>query len=170
MSQKVLGGDARPSDFSIPPICGNTFRMGRKNKGQQRGRGGAGLNRGEGDAYLKKNRQKPDVIETASGLQYTIREEGTGKTPDEWSTMEINQRILLVDGTVIRDTYHSIETDTFTMEEAIDGLKEGMPLMKEGSKFRFVVPPDLAWGKRGAGNKIGPYAVLIFDIRLEKVR
>lgn len=148
--------------------------MGRKNSnkrkyGKTQGRGGAGQNRAESEAYLKKNRQKPDVIETASGLQYTIREQGTGKSPDEWSTVVVNQRILLAGGTVIKDTYHGVETDTFTMKEAIDGLKEGLPLMKEGGKFRFVVPPDLAWGKRGAGSRIGPYAALIFDIRLEKV-
>ncbi len=143
--------------------------MRRKNKGKVRGRGGAGQNRAESEAFLKKNRQKPEVIETSSGLQYTVREEGTGKSPDEWSTVVVNQRILLVDGTVIKDTYHGIETDTFTLEEAIDGLKEGLPLMKEGGKTRFVVPPDLAWGKRGAGLRIGPYAALIFDIRLEKV-
>ncbi len=141
----------------------------RKNNSKKSGRGGAGQNRAETDAFLKKNRQKPDVIETPSGLQYTVREEGTGKSPDEWSTVEVNQRILLVDGTVIKDTYHGIETDTFTLEEAIPGLKEGLPLMKEGGKTRFVVPPDLAWGKRGAGSKIGPNATLIFDIRLEKV-
>jgi len=132
-------------------------------------RGGAGQNRAEPEAFLKKNRSKPDVIETASGLQYTIKEPGTGKSPDEWSTVEVNQRILLVDNTVIRNTYDGTQTDTFSMAEAIDGLKEGLPLMKEGGKFRFVVPPDLAWGKRGAGDKIGPYAALIFDIRLEKV-
>ncbi len=143
--------------------------MRRKNKGKVRGRGGAGQNRAESEAFLRKNRQKPDVVEMPSGLQYTIREEGTGKQPDEWSTVEVNQRILLVDGTVIKDTYHGVETDTFTIEEAIDGLKEGLPLMKEGAKFRFVVPSDLAWGKRGAGSKIGPFAALIFDIRLEKV-
>jgi len=141
----------------------------RKNKNKQRGRGGAGQNRAESEAFLKKHRQQPDVIETASGLQYTVREEGAGKSPDEWSTVEVNQRILLIDGTVIKDTYHSVETDTFTIEEAIPGLKEGLPLMKEGGKTRFVVPPDLAWGKRGAGSKIGPNAALIFDIRLEKV-
>jgi len=140
-----------------------------KNSGKKRGRGGAGQNRAETEAFLKKNRSKPDVVETPSGLQYTIKDSGTGKSPDEWSTVEVNQRILLVDGTVIKDTYHGTETDTFTLEEAIDGLKEGLPLMKEGGKFRFVVPPDLAWGKRGAGDKIGPYATLIFDIRLEKV-
>jgi FKBP-type peptidyl-prolyl cis-trans isomerase FkpA len=144
--------------------------MGRqKHSGKKRGRGGAGQNRAESEAFLKKNRSKPDVIETPSGLQYSIQEPGTGQRPDEQSTVEINQRILLVDGTVIKDTYHGTETDTFTMEEAIAGLKEGLPLMKEGGKFRFVVPPDLAWGKRGAGDRIGPYATLIFDIRLEKV-
>lgn len=137
--------------------------------GKKKGRGCAGQNRAETDAFLKKNRQNPEVIETPSGLQYTVREEGVGRTPDEWSTVEVNQRILLVDGTVIKDTYHSPETDTFSIEEAIPGLKEGLQLMKEGGKSRFVVPPDLAWGKRGAGNKIGPNAALIFDIRLEKV-
>jgi FKBP-type peptidyl-prolyl cis-trans isomerase FkpA len=141
----------------------------RKNSGKKRGRGGAGQNRAETESFLKKNRSKPDVIETPSGLQYSIKEPGTGQRPDERSTVEINQRILLVDGTVIKDTYHGTETDTFTMEEAIPGLKEGLPLMKEGGKFRFVVPPDLAWGKRGAGDRIGPFATLIFDIRLEKV-
>lgn len=140
-----------------------------KSSGKKRGRGGAGQNRAESEAFLTKNRNKPDVIETASGLQYTQKEEGSGARPDEWSTVEVNQRILLVDGTIIKDTYHGTETDTFTMAEAIDGLKEGLPLMKEGGKCRFVVPPDLAWGKRGAGDKIGPYAALIFDIRLEKV-
>jgi FKBP-type peptidyl-prolyl cis-trans isomerase FkpA len=133
------------------------------------GRGSAGQNRAESEAFLKKHRSKPGVIVSASGLQYTIKEPGTGRSPDEWSTVEINQRILLVDGTVVKDTYHGTEPDVFKMVDAIDGLKEGLPLMKEGGKFRFVVPADLAWGKRGAGDRIGPYAALIFDIRLEKV-
>ena len=142
--------------------------MGRK-KYKSKNRGGAGQNRAESEAFLKKNRSKPGVITTASGLQYTIQEAGAGKRPDEWSTVEVNQRILLVDGTVLKNTYDGTEPDTFTLAEAIDGLKEGLALMKEGGKFRFVVPSDLAWGKRGAGQKIGPYAALIFDIRLEKV-
>ncbi|VGO21306.1 FKBP-type peptidyl-prolyl cis-trans isomerase [Pontiella sulfatireligans] len=143
--------------------------MGKPKKHYKKNRGGAGQNRAETEAFLKKNRTKPDVIETSSGLQYTIKDPGTGKSPDEWSTVEVNQRILLVNGTVIKNTYHGTETDVFTMAEAIDGLKEGLALMKEGGKFLFVVPPDLAWGKRGAGSKIGPYTALIFDIRLEKV-
>ena len=142
--------------------------MSRK-KFKTKNRGGAGQNRSESEAFLKKNGSKPGVITTASGLQYTIKEAGSGKSPDEWSTVEVNQRILLVDGTILKNTYDGIETDIFTVAEAIDGLKEGLPHMKEGGKFRFVVPPDLAWGKRGSGTKIGPYTTLIFDIRLEKV-
>ena len=147
-------------------------RQKEKNQGsrKKRGRGTVGDNRAETEDFLKKNRMKEGVVETASGLQYTILEPGEGASPTEWSTVEVNQRILLVDGTVIKDTYRSPDHDRFTMQEAIAGLKEGLPLMKVGGRFRFVVPPDLAWGKRGAGDKIGPYAALIFDIRLERVR
>ena len=147
-------------------------RQNDKNRGskRKRGSGTAGDNRAEGEEFLKKNRMKEEVVETESGLQYAIVDPGEGASPTEWSTVEVNQRILLVDGTVIKDTFRTPEKDRFTMEEAIAGLKEGLPLMKEGGRFRFVVPPDLAWGKRGAGTQIGPYAVLIFDIRLERVR
>jgi len=124
----------------------------------------------ETESFLKKNRLKEDVTETESGLQYTVVNQGEGSSPTEWSTVEVNQRILLVDGTVIKDTFRTSDTDRFSMEEAIAGLKEGLPLMKEGARYRFFVPPDLAWGKRGAGDKIGAHATLIFDIRLERVR
>lgn len=141
-----------------------------RGSGKKRKSGAARDSRAETEGFLKKNRLKDDVVETASGLQYSIVDPGEGASPTEWSTVEVNQRILLVDGTVIKDTFRTPDTDRFTMEEAIAGLKEGLPLMKEGGRFRFFVPPDLAWGKRGAGDKIGPHATLLFDIRLEKVR
>ncbi len=137
---------------------------------KKRTRGNAKGGLVESEYFLNKNRSNPDVIETESGLQYTIMNQGEGASPTEWSTVEVNQRILLADGTVIKDTFRTPDTDRFTLEEAILGLKEGLLLMKEGGRFRFVVPPDLAWGKRGAGDRIGPYAALVFDIRLERVR
>lgn len=124
----------------------------------------------ETESFLKKNRLKEGVIETESGLQYTVVNQGEGASPSEWSTVEVNQRILLVDGTVIKDTFRTPAADRFSIEESIAGLKEGLLLMKEGARYRFFVPPDLAWGKRGAGDKIGAYATLIFDLRLERVR
>lgn len=142
----------------------------KKEKNQRSGKKQLRDKSAETEAFLKKNRLKADVIEMESGLQYTIMNEGEGESPTKWSTVDVNQRILLVDGTVIKDTFRTPDTDRFSMEEAIAGLKEGLPLMKEGARYRFFVPPDLAWGKRGAGDKIGAHATLIFDIRLEKVR
>lgn len=140
-----------------------------KNKfyNKKRGRGGAGQNRCESENFFAKNRQKPGVVETESGLQYLVAQEGEGAKPGPKSTIVVNQRIMLIDGTVIKDTYHTGLKDEFTLVEAIDGLAEGMQLMSIGAKYKFFVPAHLAWGKRGAGDKIGPNAALIFDIRLE---
>lgn len=67
---------------------------------------------------------------------------------------------------MVRDTFANNTPDKFPLTEAIEGLQEGLALMKKGSRFVFHIPDDLAWGKRGAGDKIGPYSVLIADVRL----
>ncbi len=140
-----------------------------RNKTQKRGKGSVGLNKKLSADFFAKNRNKPGVIETDSGLQYSVIDEGDGESPTIDSEITVNQRILLLDGTVIKDTYKTGEMDTFPLNEGIEGLQEGILLMKYGARYKFFVPPDLAWGKRGAGNKIGPYATLIFDIRLERL-
>lgn len=141
----------------------------RQHKTKKKGKGSSGFNRKQSEEFLLKNRSKQGVVETDSGLQYYIRDEGTGEQPTSNNTVTVNQRITLIDGTVIGDTYKNNEPDTFSLTEAIKGLKEGIPMMNTGSKFRFFVPSELAWGKRGAGDKIGPYATLIFDIKLEDI-
>ncbi|BFM22213.1 FKBP-type peptidyl-prolyl cis-trans isomerase [Gilvimarinus japonicus] len=132
-------------------------------------KGSSGQNRKAGEDYLDKYRQKDGVQETASGLLYREVEPGSGIAPTETDSVEVNQRIQLVGGKIIGDTYKEGIPDEFTMKEAIPGIREGLQLMQEGARFEFVVPPELAWGKKGVGNKIGPNAVLIFDIRLLKV-
>ncbi len=138
-----------------------------RNKTQKRGKGSVGLNKKLSADFFIKNRKKSGVIETNSGLQYSVIDEGKGESPTVESEITINQRILLLDGTVIKDTYKTGEMDTFPLQEGIEGLQEGISLMKRGARYKFFVQPDLAWGRRGAGDKIGPYATLIFDIRLE---
>lgn len=132
-------------------------------------KGSSGQNRAASDGYIDKYRQKDGVQETASGLLYRVLETGEGMTPTESDSVEVNQRIQLVGGKVVGDTYKEGMPDEFTMKEAIPGIREGLQLMKEGDRFEFVVPPELAWGKKGVGNKIGPNAVLIFDLRLLRV-
>ncbi|WP_347332000.1 FKBP-type peptidyl-prolyl cis-trans isomerase [Marinimicrobium locisalis] len=132
-------------------------------------KGSSGQNRKASDNYIEKFRQKPDVIETGTGLLYRVVEEGDGLSPTMEDKVVVNQRIQLVNGKVIADTYQDGMPDTFSMKEAIPGIQEGLQLAKQGGRYEFVVPPDLAWGKKGVGNKIGPNAVLIFDVRLVEV-
>lgn len=139
--------------------------MARGNK-RKKGKGSKGQNRKTTDDFLTKNKKKPGVIETKSGLQYIIVDDAKGDKPTEESFLTVEQRITLVDGTVLADTYKQAEHEEFPLKEGIDGLIEGMQLMSKGARYKFFIPPHLAWGKRGAGTKIGPYATIIIDVRL----
>jgi len=133
---------------------------------KKKGKGGQGQNRKTGEDFLAKNKKKDGVVVTPTGLQYSVQSAGEGASPDERCCITIHQRITLLDGTIIRDTYKEAEPVTFDLSEAIDGLKEGIPMMKTGARYKFWVPSELAWGKKGAGTKIGPNALLVFDIKL----
>ena len=99
-------------------------------------------------------------------MQYLIVEETTGTKPDEWSKVVIHQRALLLNGTLLEDTYRLNKPDEVPINELIEGLQEGLKMMSKGSRYKFWIPADLAWGKKGTGNKIPPSSVLHFDIRL----
>jgi len=136
----------------------------REKKG--RNRGSAGNNRKTGDDFLMKNSKKDGVVVTHSGLQYKVIETGEGETPASDANIIIHQRCQLLDGTIIIDTYRENKPTEAKIPELIEGYKEGIMLMNKGSRFKFFVPPNLAWGKKGSGNKIPPYSVLVFDVRL----
>ncbi len=133
---------------------------------RNKSRGSAGNNRKSGQSYLEKNRQKEGIIETESGLQYQILEEGEGPCPDEQANITVHQRCWLVNGTVIEDTYKENEASEVAMPELIEGYQEGVQLMNKGARYKFFIPPELAWGKQGTGTKIPPNSTLIFDVRL----
>ncbi len=132
-------------------------------------KGSTGINRKRTAAFLAENRLRPGVLETASGLQYSVIEEGNGSQPAPDATVVVHQRLTLVDGSVIEDTYRTGNQKTFPIEESIEGLWQGLQLMREGARYRFYIPPELAYGKRGTGLKIGPHATLIVDVRLYEV-
>lgn len=133
-------------------------------------KGSSGQNRKASENFLEKLRQKEGVRETSSGLLYRVVEEGTGISPTMADMVVVHQRILGVNNKVIADTYKDGMPDEFFLKEAIAGIQEGLQLARESGRYEFVVPPELAWGKRGVGNKIGPNAVLIFDMRLLEVK
>ncbi len=142
--------------------------MGKREK-RIKSKGSAGNNRKAGDEFLVQNKMKQDVVETASGLQYLVVEEKEGVKPGMFNTLKIHQRALLLDGKILEDTYRRNQPDEVRMEELIEGLQEGLQIMSVGSRYRFWVPSDLAWGRKGTGNKIPPNAVLAFDIRLLEI-
>jgi len=140
-----------------------------KREKKERSKGSAGNNRKSGEDFLLQNQQKQGVIETDSGLQYLVVEEKQGAKPGMFDTVLIHQRALLLDGKILEDTYRQNKPDKVKIEELIEGLQEGLQMMSVGSRYKFWVPAELAWGRKGTGNKIPPNAVLAFDIRLVEI-
>jgi FKBP-type peptidyl-prolyl cis-trans isomerase FkpA len=137
-----------------------------KREKRNRSRGSSGNNRKSGSDFLEKNGKKEGVLVTDSCLQYLVVEKGEGERPDEKAIVTVHQRCQLVNGTVIEDTYRENTPSEVKMEDLIEGYSEGVQLMQKGARYKFFVPPELAWGKKGTGKKIPPNSVLIFDVRL----
>ena len=122
----------------------------------------------EGEKFLAENRKREGIHETASGLQYVVEKEGTGAQPAATDEVTVHYTGKLVDGTVFDSSVNRGEPATFPLNQVIKGWTEGLQLMKEGAKYRFFIPSDLAYGPQGAG-PIPPNSTLIFDVELIKV-
>jgi FKBP-type peptidyl-prolyl cis-trans isomerase FklB len=126
--------------------------------------------KGEGEAFLAENKKRAGVMTTPSGLQYEIVKEGTGRQPKASDTVRCHYEGTLIDGTVFDSSYRRNQPAEFGLRQVIAGWTEGVQLMKEGSIFKFYIPYNLAYGERGAGADIPPYAALIFTVELLKVK
>ena len=123
----------------------------------------------QGSQFLAQNAKKEGIKTTKTGLQYQVIYEGRGKKPSAASRVTVNYEGKLLDGTVFDSSIARNEPATFALNQVIAGWTEGLQLMKEGSKYRFFIPANLAYGETGAGKSIGPNSTLIFDIELIKV-
>ncbi len=126
----------------------------------------AETNMQEGEEFLAENKAKDGVVETASGLQYIVLALGEGPSPAATDRVTVHYEGKLLDGKVFDSSYERGEPAEFVLSEVISGWTEGVQLMKVGSKYRFFIPSDLAYGGRGAGQDIGPNATLIFEVEL----
>ena len=125
--------------------------------------------KGEGEAFLAENKKRAGVMTTPSVLQYEIVKEGTGRQPKASDTVRCHYEGTLIDGTVFDSSYRRGMPAEFGLRQVIAGWTEGVQLMKEGSIFKFYIPYNLAYGERGAGADIPPYAALIFKVELINV-
>ena len=119
-----------------------------------------------GEAYLAENGKKEGVKTTASGLQYKVVKEGTGKSPTPNDTVKVHYHGTLTDGTVFDSSVDRGEPVTFPVNGVIPGWTEALQLMKVGDKWQLAIPAKLAYGDQGPGGKIGPNSTLLFDVEL----
>ncbi len=124
-------------------------------------------NKAKGEEFLTQNAKRAEVNVTDSGLQYEVLESSAETVhPTLMDKVRVHYHGTLIDGKVFDSSVDRGEPISFPLNGVIKGWQEGVQLMTVGSKYRFFIPYDLAYGERGAGGSIGPYSALIFDVTL----
>lgn len=164
----VAGGEALLSPEEVQETL-VALQKDLREKGQERIRQAAEKNKRDGEAFLAGNKKKEGVISLPSGLQYKVLGAGTGPSPKGTDTVEANYRGTLIDGTEFDSSYKRGQAAVFPVDGVIAGWTEALQLMKVGDKWQLFIPPELAYGERGAG-PIEPNSTLIFDVELVSIR
>jgi FKBP-type peptidyl-prolyl cis-trans isomerase len=120
--------------------------------------------------FLARNRTRPGVVTLPSGIQYAVLTKGRGAQAKMTSTVVVNYRGALIDGTEFDSSYAHGKPVTFTVNRVIAGWQDVIPRMHVGDKWKVVIPPALAYGERGELPRIGPNEALVFDIELVDIQ
>ena len=128
-------------------------------------------NQEAGSSFLDENKGNEGVMETESGLQYKVLEEGDGESPSAENIVRVNYEGRLLDGEVFDSSYDRGQPAEFPLNQVIPGWTEGVQLMREGATYEFYIPSELAYGARPPqGSPIGPNETLIFKVELLEVK
>ena len=123
-------------------------------------------NRAIGEEFLEENGKRPGVITNPSGLQYELISAGSGDKPVIADVVLVHYRGSTIDGSVFDTTHDKGTPIEIPLDRVIPGWSEGLRMMREGEKAMLYIPPNLAYGERGAGPAIGPHSVIIFEVEL----
>jgi len=163
ISDRLEDKDIKMDEERIKPFINEYIRKIQEEK--------AAKNLEEGQAFLEENKKREEVMTTESGLQYEIIEEGTGESPEETDIVRCHYHGTLVDGTVFDSSVEKGDTAEFALNRVIPGWTEGLQLMKEGAKYKFYIPTELAYGQRvRQGGPVEPNMALIFEVELLEVK
>lgn len=123
-------------------------------------------NKQKGEEFLAYNKKKKGVTTTKSGLQYEVLKQGNGKQPTVTSKVKVHYTGKIINGTIFESTKNKKQPSEFFLNQMMKGWTEGLQLMKEGSKYRFYIPQELAYGPRYQNKYIQPFSALVFDVEL----
>lgn len=126
-------------------------------------------NQEKGKQFLEENKKNPNIHVLASGLQYEVLKEGTGRKPKATDQVKCHYEGTLIDGTLFDSSIKRDQPAVFGVNQVIRGWVEALQLMSEGSKWRLFIPSELAYGAQGAGEMIPPHSTLIFEVELIEV-
>lgn len=160
--EDVMKGDSLKIDINTASQTVQQYAQAQQSKKYEK-------NIAEGKQFLAENAKRPEVKTTSSGLQYEVLKEGNGPKPTANDQVTVHYTGKLIDGTVFDSSVERGEPATFGVTQVIPGWVEALQMMPEGSKWKLYIPADLAYGERGAGNVIGPYSTLIFEVELLKI-
>jgi len=148
----------------------NQFQQEMRAKAETRHNELSAKNQTKSEKFLAENKKKKGVVTLPSGLQYKVISKGKGEKPKLTDKVTTHYRGALIDGTEFDSSISRGEPATFPVNGVIPGWTEALQLMEVGSKWQLFIPSNLAYGERGAGQKIGPNATLIFDIELLSIQ
>ncbi|MFN7550406.1 MAG: FKBP-type peptidyl-prolyl cis-trans isomerase, partial [Pseudomonadota bacterium] len=164
----LAGGKALLSQEELQQVA-RSFQQSLEGKAQAQMKAAADKNQAAGDAFLATNKSKPGVKATASGLQYQVITEGKGAKPVDTDTVKVHYVGSLLDGTKFDSSVDRGEPAQFPLNGVIPGWTEGLQLMPVGSKFKFWIPGNLAYGASGRPPVIEPNALLTFEVELLEI-
>jgi FKBP-type peptidyl-prolyl cis-trans isomerase len=165
----LAGGKTLMTDEEAKAAMATLRAAAQKNQEAKMAQAGD-ANKKEGDAFLAANKTKEGVVTLPSGLQYKILTAGTGAKPTAADTVICNYKGTLINGKEFDASSKHGGPATFPVSGVIKGWTEALQLMPVGSKWQLFIPPDLAYGQRGAGGDIGPGATLIFEVELVSIK
>ncbi len=127
-------------------------------------------NKLSGESFLAENKKKATVVTLPSGLQYEVIKAAEGAKPAPTNTVKVHYHGTLIDGTVFDSSVNRGTPAEFGVTQVIQGWVEGLQLMPLGSKWKFFIPYNLAYGERAAGAEIKPYSALVFEVELLEIK